>query len=146
MWKKLFKGFFNWKSGFSQNFPSRKNLPLLRVNLDQYEEVSGILQHHDAVSGTAKQTVTQNYINMLLCATNDINEVLSAAVGAFSQELFGEELVHEECSKGKTTQESTAVYDILANSQDVLLTVYNPSVNTQRLLQIKVPRLTLKGT
>jgi len=116
------------------------------VNLDQYEEVAGILQHHDAVSGTAKQTVTQNYINMLLCATNDINEVLSAAVGSFSQELFGEELVHKECSQGKTTQESTAVYDILANSQDVLLTVYNPSVNTQRLLQIKVPRLTLKGT
>lgn len=44
-------------------------------SLDQYEEINGILQHHDSIPGTAKDNVTLNYQNMLNCTTNDINQV-----------------------------------------------------------------------
>ena len=46
------------------------------ISLDQYEEVNAIMQHHDAVAGTATENVTVNYLNMLDCGTNQINQVI----------------------------------------------------------------------
>lgn len=49
-------------------------------HLDQLREAMGVLQHHDAITGTAKEHVVHDYTKMLSAGVDECQHVTSAAL------------------------------------------------------------------
>ncbi|XP_063836095.1 lysosomal alpha-mannosidase-like isoform X1 [Ostrinia nubilalis] len=94
------------------------NMPLL----DELKSAMGVLQHHDAVTGTEKQHVTHDYVRMATQAAEDAHTITTQAL---NRNIFGDDatqqLVFDRChfneSRCDTTEEATG---------NLIITVYNP--------------------
>lgn len=49
-------------------------------NLIPLKEVMGIMQHHDAITGTEKQHVAQDYVRLLTAAVNTAEEDVDSII------------------------------------------------------------------
>lgn len=95
-------------------------------------ETMGILQHHDAITGTEKQKVAFDYAKQLAvafraCEINSrliLNTIVSGNVKAVSKSYDGEwdhQFEFKNCLNLNISQ-----CDISENSQQFTVTVYNP--------------------
>ena len=102
----------------------------------------GILQHHDAVTGTAKQAVADNY-NELLFLANAINgEQYNAAVGGIIKGETGLDGVWRQCERTNDTVEACPIQ----SGKDVYVAVHNPSSIAARSVRIPVPSTNFNAT
>ncbi|KAL0858609.1 hypothetical protein ABMA27_012444 [Loxostege sticticalis] len=93
-----------------------------RAVLDELKSVMGVMQHHDAVTGTEKQHVTRDYVRMVSRAVEDAHMIVTQAL---NRSILGDdapfELEFDRChfneSRCKTTEEATG---------NMIITIYNP--------------------
>ena len=98
---------------------------LLSPKLLPLQEALGILQHHDAVTGTCKQFVNDDYVRLMSKAMTKAQEAIvdsyyyllqSEGFVSYSSLLFCNNLNISEC----------LITERIDNSSDVVVTIYNP--------------------
>lgn len=88
------------------------------------------MQHHDAVSGTAKQHVTDDYALRLSIGMNSCSSAMSSAMGGDT--TFCHSLNISSCS-------------FTENRTDFLVNVYNPLVREVKNVYVRVPVVGSEG-
>lgn len=110
----------------------------LESSIWQVEMAMGILQHHDAVSGTAKQHVTANYF-------------MTGATAKLKLDSFYSEVLKEQAAAGlnetidrfvfphwNATYEEWGISKVLVANKSVLLSVYNPGPKGAYVVRVRV--------
>lgn len=96
-----------------------------RNKLHPLQQTLGILQHHDAVSGTCKQFVSNDYTSML---HNSINTAEESISDSFQKIWLNEGLVPTSaltfCNNLNVSR--CSITERLANNTDVVVNIYNP--------------------
>ncbi|XP_037910288.1 lysosomal alpha-mannosidase isoform X2 [Hermetia illucens] len=111
---------------------TKQNKQIFESHLTFMRETMGILQHHDAITGTEKQKVAFDYAKQLAvafraCEINSrliLNTIVSGNVKALSKSYDGEwdhQFEFKNCLNLNISQ-----CDISENSQQFTVTVYNP--------------------
>ena len=96
----------------------------------------GIMQHHDAITGTAKQAVADTYAQILSSAVESNNELLSQIIGEqATQAGFDSSLNWSACTFTSTTPVDCQMIDL----GTWMVAAYNPSTVNQKLLRFSVP-------
>ncbi|PSN38670.1 Lysosomal alpha-mannosidase [Blattella germanica] len=89
-------------------------------SLDHLREAMGVLQHHDAISGTEKQAVAEDYAKTLSIAIDEAHQgvvsALSKLMGNESGDLNLRSCMYLNISKCEVTE----------NETNFVVTVYNP--------------------
>ncbi|XP_012222573.1 lysosomal alpha-mannosidase isoform X2 [Linepithema humile] len=67
------------------------NLENHNKHLDNFREAMGIMQHHDAVTGTEKQLVANDYSRILYESMHNAGEIISEAIGKWSRMTYSSE-------------------------------------------------------
>ncbi|RWS16012.1 lysosomal alpha-mannosidase-like protein, partial [Dinothrombium tinctorium] len=108
-----------------------------RKKLTPLQEALAILQHHDAITGTAKQYVTDDYTNMLSVGVKSAEEVITEALHRIwladgiiptSSLHFCNNLNVSECF----------VTEMINQTTDAVVTIYNPIAHSVKSY-IKLP-------
>ncbi|XP_011151265.1 lysosomal alpha-mannosidase isoform X1 [Harpegnathos saltator] len=87
--------------------------------LEHFREAMGVMQHHDAVTGTEKQLVADDYSRILYKSMHYAEDILSEAVGKWSRRTLN--LTMSTCLELNI---SSCVFT--EGSDKFLVTVYNP--------------------
>ncbi|CAD8082066.1 unnamed protein product [Paramecium primaurelia] len=108
------------------------------TNLKNLAEALGTAQHHDAITGTAKQYVNNDYIKMIKTAYQEMNKQVSTLLNSLSNT---QSITHSTCNfNGSNVCHS--LFDPLIKNQTVILTVIDAKVNNDGIkeyLKIFVP-------
>ncbi|KAL8603557.1 hypothetical protein ACOMHN_022509 [Nucella lapillus] len=97
------------------------------------EKAMGVAQHHDAVSGTAKQVVTYDYEMRLAKGIMEGQKVYNDAMKKLEALSGGVKLDHYFC-----TLLNISVCDMSENANQFMVTVYNP-ITRSGLLYVRLP-------
>ncbi|XP_018570360.1 lysosomal alpha-mannosidase [Anoplophora glabripennis] len=92
-------------------------------SLQNLREIMGIMQHHDAITGTEKQHVANDYVRLLTKAIKVAEKPLGKVVGELlkkSQEL------KTTLTLSSCLLSNISICDITQKSEKFLVTVYNP--------------------
>lgn len=111
------------------------------------EQALGVLQHHDAVSGTAKQYVQNDYYFIMNNGTVTLQSTVNKLLHEQTQQIIKEDVPEfVTCNWNYTASDCPTVYDTLLKNQPVLVTVLNPSqINDNRtVIRIKVPKVEIE--
>ncbi|XP_059486749.1 lysosomal alpha-mannosidase-like [Neocloeon triangulifer] len=107
-------------------------------NLNSLREAMGVLQHHDAITGTEKQYVADDYAKILSTATSKCDESTSDFLSVLSKKDEKEtNLKFERCPLLNISQCSVS-----ENEDAFVVTVYNPLARSVS----KFVRLPVKAT
>ncbi|XP_030753915.1 lysosomal alpha-mannosidase-like [Sitophilus oryzae] len=97
-------------------------------SLDNLREIMGVLQHHDAVSGTEKQHVTKDYARQLQKAIDECENVTYTALNKLinnetleSESIYTNSVPLKTCPLANVSQCATT-----ENADNFVVTVYNP--------------------
>jgi len=117
------------------------NFPQIDQAFTLLEEAMGNGQHHDAVTGTEKQAVAEDY--KLYFAKGE-NAVKQAFLYPFFQEQAQKDLglnnlQFNTCELNVSTVYCNVTYNNLLNLKDVLVGIYNPAQARNSTVRIKVP-------
>lgn len=105
-------------------------------SLDNLREVMGIMQHHDAVAGTEKQHVANDYSRQLERAISGCEEITYSALNKLIQPTEDQEtfLPLTTCPLANISQCA-----VTENSDNFVVTVYNPlSRSVDKLVNLPV--------
>ncbi|KAL6449015.1 hypothetical protein ACFW04_000614 [Cataglyphis niger] len=69
----------------SKQLVALTNLKNHDEHLEHFREAMGVMQHHDAVTGTEKQLVANDYARLLYKSMSDAGEIISDAIGKWSE-------------------------------------------------------------
>ncbi|CAD8062927.1 unnamed protein product [Paramecium primaurelia] len=115
-------------------------------NLKNLAEALGTAQHHDAITGTAKQYVNNDYIKMIEIAYQNMNNQISTLLNSLSNT---KSITHTTCHFNGTNV-CHSLFDPLIKNQTVILTIIDTKVNNNGMkeyLKIYVPdNLYIKAT
>lgn len=102
-------------------------------------DAMGIMQHHDAITGTAKQAVADSYAAMLSSAVTSNNELYSKFIGekAAMAGLTDAGLEWNACQQTSTTPVDCS-YTGKTVGDTYLVGAHNPSTLKQELLRFEV--------
>eukprot|EP00002_Diphylleia_rotans_P037925 TRINITY_DN853_c0_g1_i6.p1 TRINITY_DN853_c0_g1~~TRINITY_DN853_c0_g1_i6.p1 ORF type:complete len:935 (-),score=209.41 TRINITY_DN853_c0_g1_i6:77-2881(-) len=89
----------------------------LLAKIENGRRQTGLNQHHDAVTGTAKNYVNEDYLQRLTTATTDSADVLTASLNRLMNSQNNQSL-------GLTTDETTLLS--IAEGKSGVVTVHNP--------------------
>lgn len=99
----------------------------------------GVLMHHDAITGTEKQAVANDYVRMLTGAFSNFNSLMIAVLREQSLTNIQELLSLQWCHWNVSTPKCNCVYNNIINKKPVVVAVYNQAFNLTNTLRIKVP-------
>lgn len=109
----------------------------------------GILQHHDAVAGTQKQRVANDYIATALRSIESFvplyRQIIKEQISQETGETPVEQNINFNIYWNETAKQTGIAQKILAN-KTVLLALYNPGTAQKRQIRIPVPDHDLKVT
>ena len=105
------------------------------------EMALGILQHHDAVAGTAKQKVTDDYIATGLRSIEAFNKLYSTIKQEQIQKETGESVNSDIYFNlfWNETASQTGISKKISDGQKVLISFYNPGSKGTYPIRLKVP-------
>ncbi|EGR32713.1 hypothetical protein IMG5_073080 [Ichthyophthirius multifiliis] len=110
--------------------------------LDSLEQNMAILQHHDAVAGTEKQKVADDYQYRIYNSTQKLNEVLHKVVQEYVLKDIQEDIRFSQCNWNITSvQQCQEAFQQFQNGNVLLLNTYNPSVQRNITLRLRVPNI-----
>lgn len=112
---------------------AKKKTSKFDANLDNLREIMGVMQHHDAVSGTEKQHVANDYTRLLQIGIEKCSENIKEALNQLTVDDDNSEITRDEGfdSKYRFDYENCADLnisscDIAENSDKFVVTLYNP--------------------
>ena len=106
------------------------------------EMALGILQHHDAVAGTAKQKVTDDYIATGLRSVREFNKLYSQIKAQEIQAEIGQTVSTSGLYFNifwNETGVTTGLSSSLNAGKTVLVSLYNPGTKGFHIIKLKVP-------
>ncbi|XP_063227020.1 lysosomal alpha-mannosidase-like [Bacillus rossius redtenbacheri] len=91
--------------------------------LDELRRALGILQHHDAITGTHRQHVSEDYVRRLTAAVDGCEGLARTALNALvaGAEAAGDEVAMESCPLLNISQ-----CEVSERNDEFVVTVYNP--------------------
>ena len=105
------------------------------AKVTKLREVMGVLQHHDAVSGTAKQHVTFDYAQRLSEGISQCQPVIARAYDTFIPKNSQKPPQAQFCPLMNITECS-----VTENTEKFVVNVYNPlGRNVSKILRLPVP-------
>ena len=111
------------------------------------EMALGVLQHHDAVAGTAQQHVADDYIRTGLKSINAFNDFYKQVKKEEFQREAGE-IIKTDTIKinlfWNETGKTTGLSQMLEKGQNVLVNLYNPGAKGIIPIRLKVPSQEIK--
>ncbi|XP_058452835.1 lysosomal alpha-mannosidase-like [Malaya genurostris] len=90
-------------------------------NLTHLREVIGVMQHHDAITGTEKQHVADDYARMIHTAIDACGKNTDAALTRLTSRTSATELRFESCN-----QLNVSLCEITETKKTFVVTLYNP--------------------
>ena len=109
----------------------------------QLWEAQSVAQHHDAVSGTAKQAVTFDYAQRISKGSAKADELIEATLAAVLTNEGGDKPAFAYCPLYNVSQ-----CDVVTNSSAsaVVIALYNPNARAWRNATISVPSASATNT
>ena len=103
-------------------------------------DVVGVSQHHDGISGTAKQHVSDNYMSKIATGINATNWVFADIIDKYSTSAGVQGGSWTQCQRTNGTWEDCPI-SYHADQKDLVMTVatYNPSNLAMYTIDLKVP-------
>jgi hypothetical protein len=106
------------------------------------EMAMGILQHHDAVAGTAKQKVTNDYVATSLRSIDSFNKFYRQIKAEEINMEVGESIAADDITINLFWNETGSVTGLstrLNAGKTVLVSLYNPGAKGTYPIRLKVP-------
>lgn len=112
---------------------AKKKTPKFDENLDNMREVMGVMQHHDAVTGTEKQHVAEDYARLLQIGFDKCSENINDALNQLSTDTENDDRSRESDFDADFTFDYASCADlnisscsITESSDKFMVTLYNP--------------------
>ena len=105
-------------------------------------DAMGVLQHHDAVTGTGKQYVADTYNSILFKAMHQNNQVFASAMGeSLLRTVSGlrTNRLWEWCYRENSTYLDCPIAEYEADKLNLVVAVYNPATDPTEQVSIAVP-------
>ncbi|EAS04708.3 glycoside hydrolase family 38 amine-terminal domain protein (macronuclear) [Tetrahymena thermophila SB210] len=129
-----------------ENIQKRTNVLTVQFDfmynqLEYYEQQMAALMHHDAVSGTERQHVANDYIKRVCEGQKKVRDFLHPLLQEYAlQDIFESEIKYHECHWNVTSSECEITNSLISNNKPILISIFNPSVKRQMNIRIRIPQ------
>ena len=103
---------------------------------DAMLDANGINQHHDAITGTARQAVADDYVKRISKAMSESNNEYSRLVSELAADLGVEAEEWKMCTATNTTYLDCPIQD---NENSFVIAAHNPAAVAQKVTRAKLP-------
>ncbi|EAS02485.2 glycoside hydrolase family 38 amine-terminal domain protein (macronuclear) [Tetrahymena thermophila SB210] len=112
----------------------------IQQSLQYFEEQMAALMHHDAVSGTGKQRVVNDYIYRISNGYSKIRDYLNPLLREYTlQDISESDVSYQQCNWNATASQCNITFSQINAKKPVLVNIYNPSVTRIINIRIRVP-------
>ena len=121
------------RSSYLNSHPNESETALLEM-----EKMMGVLQHHDAVSGTEKQKVANWYVLIASKAKSALTSFYDNIIKEQTSNIIGETPAELFQTHWNLTQSEWGISRALKSGKRVLLQLYNPGPDGAYPVRVKV--------